>query len=239
MRALVCLFWLGVCLFAQVKRPVEEFPTNRGVVKITLIRHASLMIEGGGQVIHVDPTGQGNYEGLPQADLILITHSHGDHMDPKLVARLKKTATVILGPEAVAKAIPETTVIAAGGASTVGPWNVQAVPAYNLKRESAPGRPFHPKGEGVGYVLSYGGKRFYIAGDTEGIPEMKALRNIDVAFLPMNQPYTMLPEEAAEAVRAFQPKVVYPYHYRGTDLTVFEKALAGSKTEVRLRDWYY
>jgi L-ascorbate metabolism protein UlaG (beta-lactamase superfamily) len=197
------------------------------------------MVEGGGQVIHVDPTSQGNYAGLPQADLILITHSHGDHMDPKLVAQLKKAGTVTLGPEVVAQAIPETTLIAAGGTRTVGQWNVQAVPAYNLKRERAPGRPFHPKGEGVGFVLSYGGKRFYIAGDTEGIPEMKALKEIDVAFLPMNQPYTMLPEEAAEAVRAFQPKIVYPYHCRGTDLAAFQKALAGAATEVRIRDWYY
>jgi L-ascorbate metabolism protein UlaG (beta-lactamase superfamily) len=239
MKALICVLWLGAFQFAQVNRPVEEFPTTRGPVKITLIRHASLMVEGGGQVIHVDPTSQGNYAGLPQADLILITHSHGDHMDPKLVAQLKKAGTVTLGPEVVAQAIPETTLIAAGGTRTVGQWNVQAVPAYNLKRERAPGRPFHPKGEGVGFVLSYGGKRFYIAGDTEGIPEMKALKEIDVAFLPMNQPYTMLPEEAAEAVRAFQPKIVYPYHCRGTDLAAFQKALAGAATEVRIRDWYY
>ncbi|MGH9613005.1 MAG: MBL fold metallo-hydrolase, partial [Bryobacteraceae bacterium] len=96
----------------------------------------------------------------------------------------------------------------------------------------------HDKGRGDGYVLTYGGKRFYIAGDTEGTPEMRALKNIDVAFIPMNLPYTMPPEEAAEAVKAFHPKIVYPYHYRGSDLSVFQKALEGSGIEVRIRNWY-
>jgi L-ascorbate metabolism protein UlaG (beta-lactamase superfamily) len=97
---------------------------------------------------------------------------------------------------------------------------------------------FHDKGRGNGYLLAYGGKRIYIAGDTEGVPEMKALKNIDVAFIPMNLPYTMPPEEAADAVRAFKPAIVYPYHYRGSDLSKFEAALKGSGVEVRLRNWY-
>ena len=109
---------------------------------------------------------------------------------------------------------------------------------YNLARGPAPGKVYHEKGRGNGYVLTFGGKRFYIAGDTENIPEMRALRAIDVAFVPMNLPYTMTPQEAAEAVRAFRPRVVYPYHYRGSDLQIFEKALAGSGVEVRLRNWY-
>ncbi len=109
---------------------------------------------------------------------------------------------------------------------------------YNLKRGPAEGKLFHDKGRGNGYVVTYGGKRFYFAGDTEGVEEMRALRNIDAAFVPMNLPYTMPPEEAADAVKAFRPKVVYPYHYRGADLSVFEKALAGSGVEVRIRNWY-
>jgi L-ascorbate metabolism protein UlaG (beta-lactamase superfamily) len=113
------------------------------------------------------------------------------------------------------------------------------VPAYNLKHGPSAGAVFHPKGEGNGYVLTFGGKRFYVAGDTEGTPEMAALKNIDVAFLPMNLPYTMTPEEAAAAARSFSPKIVYPYHDRGSDLAAFQKALQGSGIEVRIRDWYY
>jgi L-ascorbate metabolism protein UlaG (beta-lactamase superfamily) len=129
-------------------------------------------------------------------------------------------------------------VIRNGDKKTFGKWEIEAIPAYNIQRGPAPGRLYHEKGRGNGYVLTYGGKRFYISGDTEGIPEMKALRDIDVAFVCMNLPYTMPPEEAAEAIRAFKPKVVYPYHYRNSDLTVLEKALAGTGIEVRLRDWY-
>ena len=109
---------------------------------------------------------------------------------------------------------------------------------YNLTRGPAPGKLYHDKGRGNGYVITYGGLRMYVAGDTENIPEMRALKNIDVAFVPMNLPYTMTPEEAAAAVKAFKPKIVYPYHYQGTDLKAFETALNGSGIEVRLRDWY-
>jgi L-ascorbate metabolism protein UlaG (beta-lactamase superfamily) len=126
-----------------------------------------------------------------------------------------------------------------GQTKTIGAWNIEAVPMYNLKRGPSEGKFFHDKGRGNGYILTYGGMRFYIAGDTEGVPEMRALKNIDVAFVPMNLPYTMPPDEAADAVRAFHPKIVYPYHYRGSDLKVFEKAMEGSGVEVRVRDWYY
>jgi len=238
MRILVCLLVVLAALYAQPKRPVEEFSTKLGVVKITPIRHASLMIEAGGKVIYVDPA-QGSYEGLPQADLILITHGHGDHLSEMIIAGLKKPGAQILGPAVVVKALPEAALIRSGEARDFGQWKIELIPAYNMERKRPDGSPYHPQGEGVGYVLSCGGKRFYIAGDTEGIPEMKELKNIEAAFLPMNLPYTMTPEQAAEAVRAFKPKIVYPYHYRGADLKLFEKALAGSGVEVRLRDWYY
>lgn len=239
MKPLACLLLLGTALLAQPKRPVEEFSTSNGVVKITPVRHASLMIQAGGQTIHIDPTGQGNYDGLPPADLILITDIHGDHLDPKLLPKLRRPGTVILGPQAVADLVPDLTVIRNGETRDFGQWKIQAVPMYNLKRGPAPGSFYHDKGRGNGYVLTYGGKRFYIAGDTENIPELRELKMIDVAFLCMNLPYTMPPEEAAEAARAFHPKIVYPYHYRGSDLALFEKALAGSGIEVRIRDWYY
>jgi L-ascorbate metabolism protein UlaG (beta-lactamase superfamily) len=225
--------------FGQVKRPVDEGMTDQGPVRLTVINHASLMIEHGSQVIHVDPVGAGRYEGLPQADLILITHAHSDHLDAAAVAKLSKPGTVVLGPEIVAKSLPGTTIIRNGETKTVGPTTVEAVPAYNLKRGPSPGTLYHPKGVGNGYVTTFAGRRCYIAGDTEAIPEMKLLKDIEVAFLPMNLPYTMTPQEAAEAALSFMPKVVYPYHDRGTDLAVFQKALEGSGIQVRIRDWYY
>jgi len=230
---------LGMAVYAQQKRPSDEFSTNAGSVKITFIRHASLMLEAGGQVIHVDPWSQGNYDGLPKADLLLLTHTHADHLDVTMVNHLQKTGTVIIGPGAVAKQLPGTTVMKNGETRQIGLFTIEAVPMYNLTRGPSPGAVYHPKGNGNGYVLSFGGYRFYISGDTENIPEMRALKDIDVAFVCMNLPYTMSVGEAAEAVRAFHPKIVYPYHYRGSDLSVFAKALSGSGIEVRLRDWYY
>ncbi|HME11183.1 MAG TPA: MBL fold metallo-hydrolase [Bryobacteraceae bacterium] len=220
-------------------RPIASFSTSAGEVKITAIRHASLMIEAGGKVIHVDPWSQGNYDGLPAADLILITDIHPDHLDKPAIAKVTKEGTKIIAPAAVAKSVTSAQVLANGEKTSWERWSIEAVPMYNLTRGPSAGKFYHDKGRGNGYVLSFGGKRFYIAGDTEGIPEMRALKNIDVAFVPMNLPYTMTPEEAAEAVRAFHPAVVYPYHYKGSDVQVFANALAGTGIEVRLVDWYY
>jgi len=197
------------------------------------------MIQAGGQVIHLGPWSNGNYDGLPPADLILITDIHGDHMDPKMLAHVAKPGSLILAPSAVAETVKSATVIRNGQTKTVGPFTIEAVPMYNLKRGPEPGKLFHDSGRGNDYIVTYGGKRFYFSGDTEGTPEMRALKNIDVAFVCMNLPYTMPPDEAAEAVRAFHPKIVYPYHYRGSDLSVFQNALAGSGIDVRLLDWYY
>lgn len=234
---------LGALLFAlpllAVDRPVEEFKSSKGTVKITPVRHASMLIEAGGKVIAIDPWSQGNFDGLPKADLILITDIHGDHMDPAGIDKIKKDDTKIIAPAAVVEKIPAAQKLANGESTTWGDFKIDAVPMYNLTRGPAPGKLFHDKGRGDGYILTYGGLRIYIAGDTEGTPEMKALKNIDVAFVPMNLPYTMTADEAAEAVRAFHPKVVYPYHYRETDTNVFAKALAGSGIDVRLRNWYY
>ena len=239
MRYLLIAALVSGALFAQPKRPVDEGMTDKGPVRLTIINHASFVIEQPGQVIYVDPVGADRYEGLPQPDLILITHSHGDHMDPAAVAKLKKAGTQILGPEAVAKSVPGTTVIRNGETRQVGDATVEAVPAYNLKRGPSAGTFYHPKGEGNGYVLSFNGRRAYIAGDTEPIPEMKALKDIEVAFLPMNLPYTMTPEEVAEAARLFNPLVLYPYHSRGSDTAALQKALEGTAIQVRIRDWYY
>jgi L-ascorbate metabolism protein UlaG (beta-lactamase superfamily) len=230
--------FLSASLCALAAAP-EEFKTSAGPLKITPLQHATMMIEAGGQTIHVDPA-MGKLSGLPKADLVLITDIHEDHMDAGMLRTVKKDSTVILAPEAVARELPgeKVTVIKNGETKTIGKWTIQAVPMYNEKRGPSPGQLFHDKGRGNGYIVTYGGLRIYIAGDTEGIPEMRALKNIDVAFIPMNLPYTMPPEEAADAVKAFKPKVVYPYHYQGSDLKVFEAALKGSGVEVRIRDWY-
>jgi L-ascorbate metabolism protein UlaG (beta-lactamase superfamily) len=215
----------------------ENFTTSAGMLQLTPIQHASLMIQAGGKVLYVDPV-QGSYDGLPQADYILVTDIHGDHLSVPTLNKLKKADTVIVAPKAVAAQVAGAKVIGNGEKTTVGPFAVEAVAMYNLTRGPSAGQFYHDKGRGNGYIVTYGGKRLYFSGDTEAIPEMKALRNIDVAFVCMNLPYTMTPQEAAEAVRAFHPAVVYPYHYMGSDLTAFSKALEGSGVEVRLRNWY-
>jgi L-ascorbate metabolism protein UlaG (beta-lactamase superfamily) len=237
MRPIVALIAGAAALLGQGSQTAEEFQTNADAVRIAPIQHASTLIQAGGDTLYLDPA-QGSYDGLPKADLILITDIHGDHMNPKVLAAVRKPGTVIIAPEAVAQTVTDATVLRNGESKTIGKWRIEAVPAYNLQRGPEPGKLFHDKGRGNGYVLSYGGKRFYFSGYTEGVPEMRALKNIDVAFVCMNLPYTMPPQEAAEAVKAFRPKVVYPYHYRNSDLSVFEKALTGSGVDVRLRDWY-
>jgi L-ascorbate metabolism protein UlaG (beta-lactamase superfamily) len=223
---------------AQMGRQVQTFDTSAGPVKITPVYHASLVIEAGGKVIIIDPAKPASFAGLPQADLVLITDIHGDHMDPDLIKTVSKAGTEIIAPPAVVKTVTTASPISNGQKKTWGAWTIEAIPMYNLTRGPAAGKFFHDKGRGNGYVLTYGGKRFYFSGDTENIPEMRALKNIDVAFVCMNLPYTMTPDEAADAVKAFHPKVVIPYHYQGQDTTVFQKDLAGTGIEVRLLEFY-
>ena len=218
--------------------PAQTFSTSAGDVKITPLYHASTLIQAGGKVIYLDPAKPAKLADLPKADLILITDIHPDHMDPASIAAVSKPGTEIISSAAVAQTVTSAKPIANGESKTWQNWTIEAVPAYNLKRGPEPGKLFHDKGRGNGFVLTYGGKRFYFSGDTEGVPEMRALKNIDVAFVCMNLPYTMPPEEAADAVKAFHPKIVIPYHYRGSDLAIFEKALQGSGIDVRLVDYY-
>ena len=234
---LICLV-LFLAAFAFADSQTQEFQTSSGAVRITPLNHASTLIEAGGKIIYLDPAKPVDFSSRPKADLILITDIHGDHMDPDAIKAVSKTATEILAPPAVVQTVTTAKAIANGETKTWQNWSIEAVPAYNLKRGPSPGKLFHDKGRGNGYVLTYGGKRFYFSGDTEGVPEMRALKNIDVAFVCMNLPYTMTPEEAAEAVKAFHPKIVIPYHYRGSDLSVFQKGLQGTGIEVRLLDWY-
>jgi L-ascorbate metabolism protein UlaG (beta-lactamase superfamily) len=216
----------------------QVFSTSAGPVKITPLYHASTLIEAGGKVIYLDPVKPVKFSEHPKADLILITDIHGDHMDPDSIKEISKADTEIFAPPAVVQTVTSAKPISNGETKTWGAWTIEAIAAYNLKRGPSDGKFYHDKGRGNGYVLTYGGKRFYFSGDTEGVPEMRALKNIDVAFVCMNLPYTMPPEEAADAVKAFHPKIVIPYHYRGSDLAVFQKGLEGTGIEVRVLDWY-
>ena len=225
-----------VSAFPQEKPAVDKISSPAGEVEIYFIGHGSLMFRTGDFVIHVDPVkSSGSYEGLPQADMILVTHEHYDHLDKNLIAVLRKDATVMLCNTASAKEVSWAQPMNAGDKKVTGSITVEAVPAYNIVNMRAPGQPFHPMGVGLGFIISIGDKRIYVAGDTENTPEMKALKDIDVAFLPMNLPYTMTPEMVADAARAFKPKILYPYHFGETDTDKIVKLLSGSGIEVRIR----
>ena len=213
-----------------------------GNITITPIQHASVQVEHAGPIIQVDPA-QGDFTKAKAADLILVTDIHGDHLNPDLIAKVRKPGAPVVMPAAVqseagAKIPAPIELLANGQTKTVAGVTIEAVPMYNLQRGPSAGQLFHTKGRGNGYILALGGKRIYFAGDTECVPEIKALKNIDVAFMPMNLPYTMPPSEAAECVKAFKPKIVYPYHFQGQKPEEFEAALKGSGIEVRILNWY-
>jgi len=225
---------------AEAKETFETdfIDTGDGGLMITFVGHGTLMFLYNGAVIHVDPvSGEADYAKMPAADLILITHEHGDHLDPKALEQIKRENTVIVLNGKSAEKINEGIVMKNGDVKTVQGVKIEAVPAYNIVSKRASGEPYHPRGIGNGYVITLGGKRVYVAGDTENIPEMKELKNIDIAFLPMNLPYTMSPEMAAEAARAFRPKVLYPYHYGSTDVKQLAELLKEEQgIEVRIRE---
>jgi len=226
-----------------MKMQVEGFrtdtiKTSMGDLHVTFIGHGTLMMTCGGKVIHIDPwTRLADYTKLPKADLILITHEHRDHLDPEAIKLVRKENTVIILPRGDTESVPEGQGLANGQSRNMMGFKIEAVPAYNLVHMRSEGNPYHPKGQGNGYVITFGKTRVYVAGDTENTPEMKALKNIDVAFLPMNLPYTMTPEMVADAARAFRPKILYPYHYGQTDPQQLADLLKDEKEiEVRIRN---
>jgi L-ascorbate metabolism protein UlaG (beta-lactamase superfamily) len=216
----------------------DTIATAAGPLTIGLVGHGTLLFRFAGKVIHVDPVGrEADYTRMPKADLILVTHEHGDHLDSQAIAAIRTADTRIVVSRSCAGRIEGAVVMANGETRTEAGIPIEAVAAYNLVHKRPNGEPFHPKGNGNGYVLTFGDKRVYIGGDTENTPEMKGLRDIDVAFLPMNLPYTMTPEMVADAAKAFRPRIVYPYHYGDTDptgLVTLMRAVAG--TEVRVRE---
>ena len=224
-------------LLAQTVIEKDTIQTAAGALEITFVGHGSLMMSWNGKTIHVDPYSKlADYSQLPKADLVLITHHHSDHLDTKALDAVCIDKTVILLTKICAEQLGKGVVMMNGDARTVLGIKIEAVPAYNLEHKRPDGNPFHPKGEGNGYLLTFGTTRVYVAGDTESTPEMKALKGIDVAFLPMNLPYTMTPEQVADAGKAFRPKVLYPYHYGETDPRALAGFLKGEKgIEVRIR----
>lgn len=214
----------------------DVFQTPAGDLKITFLGHGSLMLEFGGKVIYVDPYGHvADYSRLPKAHLVLITHEHADHLDEASLAQVRTPATEVVINSAGQARVKNGIVMHNGDARGVQGFAIEAVPAYNIRHKRESGEPFHPKGVGNGYVLTIGGKKVYIAGDTENIPEMKHLQGIDIAFLPMNLPYTMTPEMAADAAKSFRPAVLYPYHYGSTNTKMLVDLLKGTGIEVRIR----
>jgi L-ascorbate metabolism protein UlaG (beta-lactamase superfamily) len=244
---LLCFTTMSVASQAQeTGLSGDHVPTDSGLLVIHPVHHATFVMQWNGKTIYVDPVGGAKpFADLPKPDLVLVTHWHFDHFDPKtLEAVLPAGGKTVVAPKTVAEKMPETLrgmvrILTNGGKTEVAGIAVEAVPAYNttLGKEK-----FHPKGRDNGYVLTLGGKRVYIAGDTEDTPEMRTLKDIDIAFLPMNLPYTMSVEKAADAIRQFKPKIVYPYHYRSHDGTKADfgqlKKLVGDGVEIRVREWY-
>lgn len=222
----------------------DHLPTDSGAATLHPVDHASFLLQWNGVTIYGDPVGGGvRYAGLPQADLILVTHSHSDHFHSSTLSAVRAAGGRIVAPQSVYNSLPQTlrdvtTVLANGQSTNQKGVEVLAVPAYNLTAS------YHPKGAGNGYVLTLGGKKIYISGDTENVPEIKALTGIDVALVAVNQPFTMTVEQAADLLRAMKPRVAYPYHFRnqGGSFSNLQqlRTLVGrdSGVEVRLRDWY-
>ena len=231
-------------------------PAAGGPIVITALGHASVQIEQGGRVVIVDPVAaQANLSRAKPADLILVTDIHPDHFDPGAIAKLRKPGAPVVVPPAVAETqkIPNVTVMLNATMRTneqaLSGITVISVPAYNIQRGPSPGQLYHPRGRGQGYLLTFSDKlaaarlkqagSVYVAGDTECVPAMSTwVKDVDVALMPMNLPYTMPPAEAAACVKGFKPKVAIPYHYMGQKPEEFVEALKGEPIEVRLLDWY-
>lgn len=222
------------------QRQTDTFKTRSGKeVKFTCIKHASIMIEYDGITFYFDPvTGlkpQTDFTTMPRANYIFITHEHGDHFDRMALMQLVSSNTVVFSNPNVGQLYRNARIMANGDKVVFGDSiTLEAVPAYN----TTPGREkYHPKGRDNGYILTLDGLRIYVAGDTEDIPEMAELKNIDIAFLPCNQPYTMTPEQLAKAAKAFQPKVLFPYHYSDTPVNKVKLLLSGSGIDIRIRNY--
>jgi L-ascorbate metabolism protein UlaG (beta-lactamase superfamily) len=219
----------------------DVFDAGEGELAITFIGHGTLLFEYNDMVIHIDPTmNETDYAKMPDADMILITHHHGDHLDPTAINLIIKEGCPVVMTQSCLEQLGDlkgAVIMKNGDQKTVKGILIEAIPAYNIEHKRSNGQAFHPKGIGNAYLLSIGDLRILIGGDTENVPEIKALKDIDMAFLPMNLPYTMTPEMVADAARAMQPKILYPYHFGQTDPQELVSLLKDEKKiEVRIRD---
>lgn len=241
------LMSLAVAVAVAQRPAADKIETSKGPLTIQPLNHATFALTWQGKTIYADPNGGAKtFAGIASPDLILITDIHGDHFNPETLKAINASQAILVVPQAVADKLPEdlkgkAVILDNGETTSQLNFSITAVPMYNLPETSD---TRHPKGRGNGYVLTFGDKKVYISGDTSGIPEMRALKGIDVAFVCMNLPYTMDINEAAQAVVDFKPAVIYPYHYRGqgglSDTEAFKKLVndKNKNIEVRLRDWY-
>lgn len=241
--ALIC-----ISLIALAQRATADtIRTSKGPLTIQPILHGTVVLQWNGKTIYVDPYGGSKaFERVAAPDLILITDIHGDHLNMETLHAIETSKAIFVVPQAVVEKLPEpfkakAVVVGNGESTTQLDIPIRAIPMYNLP-ESPDAR--HTKGRGNGYIVTFGDKTIYLSGDTEDIPEMRSLKNIDVAFVCMNLPFTMSIQQAASAVIEFKPGIVYPYHYRGqdglSDVEGFKKMVnaANNKIDVRLRNWY-
>jgi len=237
----VCVLALVLLLpalgLAQYKKPSDVIRTDAGDVAITFLGHGTLMLEWQGKIIHLDPwSAQADYSSLPKADLVLVTHEHRDHLDTGAIEAVRKEGTLFVASFKASGPLSGAVVLKNGDSKTFLGIRVDAVPAYNREHMRSPGEPFHPRGAGNGYVLHFGSTRIYVAGDTEVVPEMAELKGVDVAFLPVNLPYTMTIDMLVEAAKLIQPKILYPYHTGETDMNQVQarlKDIPGVETRIR------
>jgi L-ascorbate metabolism protein UlaG (beta-lactamase superfamily) len=243
MKSFTVFLFLGVFTFygSDMKYESDVFETTGGKLEISFIGHGTLMFTFNDMVIHVDPVmREADYAEMPDADLILVTHHHGDHLDLTAINHIRKDDCPVVMTQTCLDQLEDfsgAVIMKNGDSKTVKDIPVEALPAYNIEHKRSNGQPFHPKGVGNAYVVTFGDKRILIGGDTENVPEIKALKNIDIAFLPMNLPYTMTPEMVADAARAIQPAILYPYHYGKTDPQKLVELLKDQENiEVRIRE---
>lgn len=217
--------------------PTDSIETARATLYITLLGHASLMFEYQGKIIYIDPySAVIDFSKLPKADYIILTHEHADHFDKSAINAIRKTETKLMGTKICHETLGYSDIIENGGKTAIENILIEAVPAYNIVNKTPEGNPYHPKGRGNGYIFNFDYTRIYVAGDTENIPEMDALKGtIDIAFLPKNIPYTMTDEMFVDAVKKIEPKVLYPYHFSEFNEKEISNQLGNLNVKIRVR----
>ena len=242
MKRILIVYLVSLLFTPWVWGQVENdlFETTEGKLRIYFIGHSTLMFTLNDLVIHIDPTNMyGNYDNAPAADLILITHEHGDHFDMRAIRKIAREKTRIVATRKCLAPLADLdpVILNNGDSMTIRGIKILALPAYNIRHKQFNWKPYHEEGDGNAYLLTLGDTRILIGGDTENIPELKALKDIDIAFLPMDLPFTMTPEMVADLARSMRPDVLYPYHYSRTNPQRLADLLREEEDiEVRIRN---